>query len=90
MKKTVDHWIRIYINKIENRILFKIKRGYYIEFVTPPAMKLLESFKSHITKDENGENISYFEITEVILMIIINKIQESCIHLLLKNRLANY
>ena len=53
-------------------------------------MKLLESFKSHITEDENGENISYFEITEVILMIIINKIQESCIHLLLKNRLANY
>ena len=68
MEKTVNHWIRIYINKIENRILFKIKRGYYLEFVTSPAMELLGSTKSHITKDENGENISYFEITEVILI----------------------
>ena len=28
--------IKIYINKIENRIItFKIKRGYYIELLTP-------------------------------------------------------
>ena len=31
-------------------------------------MKLLGSIKSKITKDENGENVSYLEITEVVLI----------------------
>ena len=30
-------------------------------------MKLLGSTKSKITKDENGENVFYLEITEVVL-----------------------
>ena len=29
-------------------------------------MKLLGSTKSKITKDKNGENVSYLEITEVV------------------------
>ena len=29
-------------------------------------MKFLESTKSKITKDENGENMPYLEITEVV------------------------
>ena len=33
--------IRIYVNKIENRITFKIKNGYYLELLTPKTMKLL-------------------------------------------------
>ena len=32
----------------------------------PETMKLLESNKSKITKDENGENVPHLEITEVI------------------------
>ena len=31
-------------------------------------MKLLGSTKSQITKDENGENVPYLEITELVLM----------------------
>ena len=31
-------------------------------------MKLLGSTKSKITKNENGENVPYLEITEVVLM----------------------
>ena len=31
-------------------------------------MKLLGSTKSKITKDENGENIPYLEITEEVLL----------------------
>ena len=31
--------IIIYINKIENRITFKIKSGYYLELLTPETMK---------------------------------------------------
>ena len=50
--------IRIYANKIENRITFKIKNGYYLELLTPETMKLLVSTKSKITKDKNGESDS--------------------------------
>ena len=49
--------IRIYVNKIENRITFKIKNGYYLELLTLEAMKLLGSTKNKITKDKNGENM---------------------------------
>ena len=31
--------IRIYVNKIENRITFKIKSGHYLELLTPETMK---------------------------------------------------
>ena len=42
--------------------MFKIKRGYYLELLTPETMKLLGSAKSKITKDKNDENVSYLEI----------------------------
>ena len=58
-EKIVNPSIRIYINKIKNRITFKIKAGYYLE---------LESTKSEITKSENGENPFNLEITEVVLI----------------------
>ena len=59
--------VRIYINKIENRITFKIKTGYYLELLTPETMKLLGITKSKITKIENGENVPNLEITEIVL-----------------------
>ena len=31
-------------------------------------MKLLGSARSKLTKDENGENVSHLEITEVVLV----------------------
>ena len=37
--------IRMYINRIENRITFKIKTGYYLELLTPETMKLLGTLK---------------------------------------------
>ena len=46
--------IRTYVNKIETRIAFKIKTGYYLEFLMPETMKLHESTKNKITKDKNG------------------------------------
>ena len=48
--------------------MFNIKAGYYLELLTPETMKLLGSTKSKITKDKNGENIPYLEITEVVLI----------------------
>ena len=59
--------IKIYTSKIENRITFKIKIGYYLELLTPETMKLLGNTRSNKTK-KNGENVPYLEITEVILI----------------------
>ena len=49
--------VQIYVNKIENRVTFKIKNGYSLELLTPETMKLLESTENKITKDKNGENV---------------------------------
>ena len=49
-EKIVNLSIRIYIDKIENRITFKIKAGYYLELLTPKTMKLLGSTKSKMKK----------------------------------------
>ena len=60
--------IWIYVNKIENRITFKIKTGYYLDLLTPETMKLLWNSENKITKDRNDENVPYLEITEVVLV----------------------
>ena len=41
--------MRIYINKTENRIAFKMKTGYHVKLLTPETMKLLGSTKNKIT-----------------------------------------
>ena len=60
--------IRIYVNKIENRITFKIKSGYYLELLTPETMKLLGSTESKITKNKNGEDVPHLEAVELVLV----------------------
>ena len=60
--------IRIYVNKMENRITFKIRTGYNLELLTPETMKLLGKTESKITKDDNFENVPHLEITEVVLV----------------------
>ena len=42
--------IRIYENKTENRITFRIKTVYYLKILMPETMKLLGSNKSEISK----------------------------------------
>ena len=58
----------VQICKIENRITFKIKYGYSLLLLTSETMKLLGSTQNKITKDKNGENVPYLEITEVVLV----------------------
>ena len=48
-KNTDNPSIRIYVNKIENRITFKSKNGYYLKLLTTETMKLLASTESKIT-----------------------------------------
>ena len=60
--------IRMYINRIENRITFKIKNGHYLELLTPETMQLLGRPESKITKDKNGENVPHLEVVELVLI----------------------
>ena len=59
--------VRIYVNKIENRITFRIKDGYSLELLTPETIKLLGSSENKITK-EKGENVPHLEIAEIVLV----------------------
>ena len=63
-----DPSIKIYVNKVENRITFKIKNGYYLELLTPETMKLLGRTESKMTKDEDGENVPHLENVELALV----------------------
>ena len=70
-----NHWenignpsVKIYVNKIENKITFRIKNRFSLERLTPETMKLLGSTKNKITKDKNGKNVPHLEITEVVLV----------------------
>ena len=75
--------IKIYVNKIKNRISFKITNGYYLQLLTPETMKLLGSTESKIIKDKNGEDVPHLEIIEAILVqcnLVNNDYQEYFIH----------
>ena len=67
-KKVDNPSIRIYVNKIEKLIKFKIKTRYYLKLITFETIKLLEISKNKITKDEIGENIPHLEMTEAVLV----------------------
>ena len=62
--------VKIYVNKIENRIPLKIKTGYSLNqnWIQSGTMKLLGSTENKKTKDKNGENVPHLEITEVVLV----------------------
>ena len=88
--------MRIYVKKIENRIMSKIKTGYHPELLTPEMMKLIGTTKNKITKDENGENVPQLEITDRVLVhcnIVNNDYQQDSRVLytfILINHLVNY
>ena len=56
------------MNRIEKRITFKIKSGYYLELLKPETMKLLGSAENKITKDKIGINVPRLEVVELVLV----------------------
>ena len=60
--------VQIYVNKIKNRIVFKIKMGYKLEILTPETIKLLGSTKKICDNDKDGENVPKLESVEVVLV----------------------
>ena len=65
-EKTDNPSMKIYVNKIENQITFKIKTGCYLERLTPETMKLLRNTESKITSDKNDKIVSHLESIEVV------------------------
>ena len=60
--------VQINLNKIQNRVTFKIRNGYSYELLMPETMKLLRSTENKITKNKNSDNVPHLEITEVMLV----------------------
>ena len=60
--------IRVYVDKIGNRITFKIKTRFYLKLLTSETIKLLGSTENEITKNKNGENVTNLEITQIVLV----------------------
>ena len=72
----------IYASKIENKVTFRIKNGYYLELLTPETMNLFGSTESKITEDKNGENVPHLEIVELVLIhcnIVNNNYQQNSV-----------
>ena len=60
--------VQIYVNRIKNRIVFKIKTRHKFELLTPVTVKLLGSIKKDVDKDKDGENVLILASVEVILV----------------------
>ena len=56
------------MNKIINRIVFKIKTGYKLELLTEETMQLLGSSKKVIDENKDGEIVPKLETVEVVLV----------------------
>ena len=61
--------VHIYVNRVKNRIFFKIKTGYKLELLTPETMTLLGNTKKDVDKDKDGENVPKLESAEVVLVL---------------------
>ena len=57
-----------YVNKIENRMVFKIKTANKLELLTEETLKLLGSSKKVINKNKDGEMVPRLEVVEVVLV----------------------
>ena len=60
--------VQIYVNKIKNKIVFKIKTGYKLELLTPETMKLIGSSKEDVDKNKNWENVPKLKSVEVAVV----------------------
>ena len=71
--------IHVYINRINNRLVFKIKNGYKLQLQTPETMKLFSSRKNCKTKQKIRENVPGLDVVEVVLVqcnLVYNQYQQ--------------
>ena len=60
--------VLIYVNEINNRIVFKIKSGYKLELLSKETMKILGSTSNNIDGDKNSELVPKLESVDLILV----------------------
>ena len=56
------------MDKIENRIAFKINTRYKLEILSPETMKLFGITKKDVDQDKDGENVLKLESVEDVLV----------------------
>ena len=60
--------VHIYVIRINNRLVFKIKDAFKLELQTPKTTKVFGSTKKLIDKTKNLENVPNLEIVDVVLV----------------------
>ena len=66
-KTVINPSIRLYVNKIENRLHLKLKQYYFLTFNTTNN-EITWKHKKKRNKYENGKTVSHLEITEIVLL----------------------
>lgn len=59
--------MQLCVNKIKNKIVFKIKVGYKLEYISLKILKLLGSTKNDIDQNKDGENVPKLTSIEIVL-----------------------
>ena len=60
--------VQIDVNKIKNRIVFKVKTCYKLELLSEETMKFLGNSKKDVDQDKDGEDVPKLESVEVVLV----------------------
>ena len=60
--------IHVYINRNNNRLVFKIKGGYKLELQTSETMKLFRNRKKLAGKTKHEQKVPRIELVEVVLV----------------------
>ena len=68
--------IHVYINRIINRLVFKIKDGYKLESQTPETIKLFGTTKKLTGKTKNGPSLQVVEVLLVQCNLVDNQYQQ--------------
>ena len=68
--------INVYINKINNRLVFQIEHGYNLELQTSET-KLFGSTQKLIDQTKNQEKVLSLEVVEVVL-VQCNSVDNQC------------
>ena len=58
----------IYVNEINNRIVFKIKSGYKLELLSKETMRLLGGSSDTIDGDKNSGSVPKLESVDLVLV----------------------
>ena len=68
IKKHETSPVLIFVNEINNRIVFKLKSGYKLELLSKETMKLSGSLSDTIDGDKNSELVPKLESVDLVLV----------------------